>query len=196
MRLNINLASRPYEDARSFWLRWGTALAAAGIVTLVVLFFGVSGWFSARADRKLIAGYKAQIAERDQERASAEAFLNMAGNRATRDKSQFLNALIERKAFSWTKVFEELEKVMPPRLHVVSIRPEMGPDNQLQLKLVVAGESSERAIDLERRMEESPHFNQTYITQEQHQQGQTPGDMVTYDITTHYMMTPPARSTP
>ncbi len=26
MRLDINLASQPYEDARQFWLRWGTAL--------------------------------------------------------------------------------------------------------------------------------------------------------------------------
>ena len=23
MRLDINLATRPYEDAREFWVRWG-----------------------------------------------------------------------------------------------------------------------------------------------------------------------------
>ena len=30
MRLDINLASQPYEDARQFWMRWGTAVGALG----------------------------------------------------------------------------------------------------------------------------------------------------------------------
>ena len=46
--------------------------------------------------------------------------------------SQFLNDLFLRKAFSWTRVFEDLERVMPPRLHVVSIHPATNTDNQLE----------------------------------------------------------------
>ena len=37
MRLDINLASQPYEDARQFWMRWGTALGAAALLTLALL---------------------------------------------------------------------------------------------------------------------------------------------------------------
>jgi len=51
MRLDINLATQPYEDVRQFWLRWGTALAAAGILTLFLLAATFTGWFSARRDR-------------------------------------------------------------------------------------------------------------------------------------------------
>jgi len=40
---------------------------------------------------------------------------------------------------------------MPARVHLVSIRPELDEDNQLLLKMVVAGDSRERAIDLARR---------------------------------------------
>ena len=53
-------------------------------------------------------------------------FLNRPENRNTRDESQFLNELIERKSFSWTRVLENLEKVMPPRVHLVSISPATG----------------------------------------------------------------------
>ena len=53
-------------------------------------------------------------------------FLNLPENRTTRDQSQFLNELIERKAFSWTRVLENLEKVMPPRVHLDSISPATG----------------------------------------------------------------------
>lgn len=186
MRLDINLASQPFEDARGFWLRWGGAVALAGIVTVALLALAVSGFVYARKDRERISQLKSQIAERDQERAKAEAFLNLPANRDTRDKSQFLNGLIQRKAFSWTKVFEELERVMPPRLHVVAIRPEMSPGNQLEIKLVVAGESRERALDLVRKMEGSEHFQQTQITQEQQQTG-VPGDNVSFDISALYV---------
>src|SRR6476660_7889774 len=121
MRLDINLASRPYEDSRRFWMRWGSALFALGVFTLVLLFFAISGLVQARRDRAIIEKNRQQIAERDREKVQAEALLNLAQNRSTRDRSQFLNSLFERKAFSWTRVFEDLERIMPKQLHVVSI---------------------------------------------------------------------------
>jgi type IV pilus assembly protein PilN len=166
MRLNINLASQPYEDAPQFWLRWGSALAGAAILTLALIAITVTGWFHARRDHAQIADLRAQIAERDRVRAKAEEFLGRPENRTTRDESQFLNGLIERKSFSWTRVLEDLEKVMPARVHLVSINPELDEDNQLALKMVVAGDSRDRAIELARRMEDSRRFTQTYIETE------------------------------
>jgi hypothetical protein len=113
-----------------------------------------------------MAEKRALIADRDRIRTDAEEFLNRPENRSTRDQSQFLNELIERKAFSWTRVLENLEKVMPPRVHLVSINPELDDQNQLALKMTVAGDSRDRAIELARRMEESRRFAQTYITSE------------------------------
>ncbi len=131
MRLDINLASQPYEDARQFWLRWGTALAGAIILTLALVTLTITGWFAARRDHAKIAELRAQIAQRDRKRQQAEEFLNRPENRTTRDQSQFLNELIERKSFSWTRVLEDLEKVMPARVHLISIHPELDEDNQL-----------------------------------------------------------------
>src|SRR5678815_890150 len=125
MRLDINLATRPYEDARRFWLQWGTIVAAVGFLTLILVFSALSGWFSASKDRQTIRKLQKDIAERDAEKTKAETFLNLTQNRSTRDRSQFLNELIRRKAFSWTKVFEDLERLMPPRVHLVSIHPEL-----------------------------------------------------------------------
>jgi type IV pilus assembly protein PilN len=196
MRLNINLATNPYQDARRFWMIWGSTLAIAGILTLALLVITVTGWMNARRDRQRIAELKAQIAQRDNERARAQAFLNLPANRSTRDRSQFLNDLIVRKAFSWTRVFEELERVMPARLHVVSIHPEMSGSNELQLKMVVAGDSREKALELVKKLEDSKHFRETYIAQEQQQAGAAPGDNVTFDIIASYIPDSPARSNP
>ena len=121
--------------------------------------------------------------------SNAEAFLNKPENRTTRDESQFLNQLIERKAFSWTRVLENLEKVMPPRVHLVSISPQLDEDNQLSLKMTVAGDSRDRAVELARRMEESRRFAQTRITRESLAQSQT-GDNELFDISAFYIPEP------
>ena len=186
MRIDINLASQPYEDARQFWMRWGTALAAVAVLTLALLAGTVIGWLNARRDRAKIADLRTGITQRDQTRKQAEDFLNRPENRATRDESQLINELIEHKAFSWTRVLEDLEKVMPPRVHLVSIRPELDEDNQLALKMVVVGDSRERGIELERRMEDSRHFARTRISDERYQQSTT-GDNAQMDIVAIYV---------
>jgi type IV pilus assembly protein PilN len=187
MRVDINLATRPYEDSGPLWVRWGGALAVLGLFTLILLYSALSGWAAARKDHVLIEEREQQIAARDLQKAKAEETLNLPANRGTRDRAEFLNDLFLRKAFSWTKVFEDLERVMPPRLHVVSIHPDKAPENQLKIKLVVAGESRDRALELVRKMEGSQRFQQTQIEQESTQPGQTPGDNVQFDISALYV---------
>ena len=99
-----------------------------------------------------------------------------------------MNDAFQRKAFSWTGVFEDLEQVMPPRLHVVSIQPETADDNQLQLKLKVAGESRDRAEQLVKKMEGSRRFHETHIVSEETQQASNGSmDNVIFDITANYV---------
>jgi type IV pilus assembly protein PilN len=186
MRLDINLASQPYEDARQFWLHWGTALGATSILTIALMAYTTMGWFAARRDHTTIASCRAEIAQRDRTRQLAQDFLNRPENRTTRDQSQFLNELIERKSLSWTRVLEDLEKVMPTRVHLVSIHPELDDDNQLKLKMVVGGDSRDRALELARRMEDSRRFTQTYIETEHSAQSGS-GDAIQFDINGVYV---------
>ncbi len=191
MRLDINLASQPYEDARQFWTRWGTAVGAMALLTLILVTITITGWLNARRDHAAISEKRDMITERDRQRARAEQFLNQPENRNTRDTSQFLNELIERKSFSWTQVLENLEKVMPPRVHLVSINPGLDEENQLALKMTVAGDSRDRALDLPRRMEESGRFAQTNIVSEHNLQQAQNGDTEEFEIAAIYIPEPP-----
>jgi type IV pilus assembly protein PilN len=176
MRLDINLASQPYEDARQFWMRWGTALGVLGLLTLVLLALVITGLIDSRRDRVAMSQKQALIADRERVYAEASRVLNLPENRATRDESRYLNTLIERKAFSWTRVLENLEKVMPPRVHLVSISPQLNENNELILKMTVAGDSLDRQIELTRRMEDSNRFLRPQIiriAQQEQQNGDT-----------------------
>jgi len=188
MRLDINLATLAYEDARRFWTYWGTALALLGLSTALLVFLAVTGFVNAGRDRAQIATLNGQLAALEQEKSQAETMLNLSQNRQVRDRSRFLNGLFQRKTFSWTRVFEDLEQVMPAHLHVVSIHPDMSSDNSLEIKLVVAGESREQADDLVRKMEGSKRFKQTRIDSEKFETTPGPGsDRVQFDITALYV---------
>ncbi len=186
MRLDINLASHPYEDAQEFWRRWGMGLALMGIVTVGLLGFTLWKWNKAAKDRNQLSSLEHNIAAFDAKLDHSQKVLDRPENRTLREQSNYLNSLFQQKAFSWTKVFEDLERVMPPRLHVVSIKPEINTDKQLEIKLTVAGESRDRAIDLVRKMEDSQHFHQTHISQESAGRGIDPGDAVQFEISTLY----------
>jgi type IV pilus assembly PilN-like protein len=186
MRLDINLATQPYEDGRRFWMRWGPILGVAGLVTLVLLITAISSWAAARKDQVQISKFKDDIAKCEQERAKAQEVLDRPENRNTRDQSKFINSLIRRKSFSWTQVFSDLEHMMPPELHVTAIHPEVAKDNQLQIKLSVVGRSRDRAFQLVHRMEQSPRFYQPQIEEESHQTGQN-GDVTHFEIASAYI---------
>lgn len=197
MRIDINLASQQYEDSRRFWTYWGTGLVLLVLLTALLVFMAATGFERAGRDRQQIAKLQSEIAAYDQERSQAEALLNQPQNRLLREQSQFFNALFEQKSFSWTRVFEDLERVMPAHLHVVSIRPDLAEDNNLKIKLVVGGDSREQALDLVRKMEDSNHFKETRINSEKTMEN-NPGamsanvDRVQFEIEASY--TPASRA--
>ena len=170
MRININLATQPYEDVRSFATRLGLLVGLLVIVTGGLVFATFSGWRNTRDVVQNIDQHKAQMAAMDKEISAGQSILNRPENKAVRDQSAFLNELIARKTFSWTRVFADLEKMMPPRVHVISIQPELDEQNQLELKMTVAGDSRDKIIELLHRMEGSKQFRAPQLTAESAEQ--------------------------
>lgn len=199
MRIDINLATQRYEDSRQFWGYWGTGLIVLALVTALLVFLAVTGFVRAGHDRAQIETLKNKIAAYDHEKTQAEAVLNEPQNRILRDQSRFLNSLFQKKAFSWTKVFEDLERVMPAHLHVISINPGTTADNNVELRLQVGGESNEQGLDLVRKMESSNHFRQTRIENirvaEQQGGGGNANDRVQFEIDALYTPSSETNST-
>jgi type IV pilus assembly protein PilN len=166
MRFNINLASQPYEAARQFRRRIVAAVAVLAVVTAALLGYIIYQRIQSRAINQQLAQVQAEIDGLDREEAQARAILNRPANREVADQSEFLNQLFARKALSWTRVFGQMEKIMPPNLHVVSIKPEYTKSGDLMLHMVVATDSRDRAVELVRRMEKSNHFRQPQVVAE------------------------------
>lgn len=166
MRININLASNPYEVAQEYTRRARILVAALSVLTIALLGYIAYQRAHTRGVNREIAAARQEIASLDAEKARALALLNKPQNRDIVDQSQFLNTLFARKALSWTKVFTEMEKLMPASIHVVSMKPEFNRDNQLVLHMMVATNARDKAVELVGKMEKSPHFRAAQVESE------------------------------
>jgi hypothetical protein len=188
MRLNINLASQKYEDVRQFYVRWGTALAAALVLTALLATLSVLNYSSSSQSMERTRDLKQKIAALEKDRAAAEAVENSPENRDVKEQKDYWNAQIARRAFSWTQLFNDLQRIMPGRAFVMSIAPEVTRDNRVKLKLTIGAEKYEGAIDLVKRMEEkSSRFRQPQIvTQTKVKDTKTGVDLIKLEIEAFY----------
>ena len=187
MKIAVNLASRPYEDEGQFYRQWGTALALAALFTAFMVFISVRHYQNSQREWESARQAQAKLEELKKESALAQQVLARPENRGTRDESQFLNGAILRKSFSWTKLMEDMEKVMPAGLRVTSIAPVVDQRSRFTLKVQVEGETRDTAVELLRNMEKSPHFRSPQLSSETHGKPGEGSAAVRSDIVTSYL---------
>jgi type IV pilus assembly protein PilN len=166
MRININLATERYEAVRKYLQRMRTLVALLTLIAVMLVGYIFYQRSHTRDIDAKIAQAKQELNGLNNEKAQAQAILNKPANRGIADQSQFLNELFARKSLSWTHIFSEMERIMPPNIHVVSIKPDYTPNNELMVHMVVATDSRDRAVDLVKRMEKSSHFRGPQIVAE------------------------------
>jgi Tfp pilus assembly protein PilN len=193
MRLNINLASQRYEDVRRFYVRWGTATAVLAALTVVLLLLAYLNYSSSTRSRARIHELQQKIAQLQREHDTAAAVANSPENRDVTEQKNYWNMQIMKRRFSWTQLFNDLQKIMPGRAFVNSVQPELTPDHRLKLRLMITGEKHENALDLVKRMETSPRFRQPQIgTENVQRDAKTGASFVKFEIETYYTPAGPA----
>lgn len=159
LRVPVNLASEPFIGTRRVVA--GTVAAAVLLSASLALLISLSLMERGQADemQRTLARLESESRALASERASLEAVLRRPENAAVLERSLFLNELLYAKGISWTRLFDDLERVMPYNVRLVSIRPQItGQNNQVLLDVVVGAQSEQPVIDLLVRLEKSPRF--------------------------------------
>ncbi|MBM3764311.1 MAG: hypothetical protein FJW32_02880 [Acidobacteria bacterium] len=158
MRLSINLASEPFRRDRAM------AVASSVIAGLLVVTFGLLVYLiiTERQQKRDVleatAQAEAQLAIMSADQMQHEATMRKSENADVLERSVFLNSLIARKGVSWTRMFGDLESVLPHNVRLISIRQQTDPRNHVQLEMVVGSQSVEPVITLLKNLEESKMF--------------------------------------
>jgi type IV pilus assembly protein PilN len=159
----INLASEPFQPMRPVVVASSAAaVLLMGLLGLLIALSVMERGQAAEA-RRTIAGLEKQLQRMNAEQAKLEGVLRQPENAEVLERSLFLNSLLYAKGISWTRLFDDLEKVMPHNVRLISIRPQAAGQNEVMLDMVVGAESAEPVLQMLRTLESSPLFGATRI---------------------------------
>lgn len=158
MRLPLNLATEPMRRDRPILV----ASVAVGLLMCITL-IGLVGLLvtdhsSVVQSRATIARVERQLSRVNADQAKLDTQIRQPENASLLYRSDLYNTLIHRKAVSWTKIFSDLETVLPYDVRVVSIRPQLNARNELSLDMVVAAQTPEPVIGFISKLELSNLF--------------------------------------
>ena len=165
MRIQVNLATRPFVELRPFF-----ALLRLVMAALVLVGLGLAIWTHAlqkKLDRAQgqMNDLRTQTDSFQREKLHNEQRMRQPINAEVLDRAHFLNGLFLRKSFSWTAVMMDLENVLPTGVQVTSIEPQVTADGNVIIRMRVAGER-DRAVQLVRNLERSQRFRAPRLTGE------------------------------
>ena len=159
MRFPINLASQPFQRNRAM-LAASTAVAVLMTLVLALLIYlAIDDRNQMRETREAIEKTEKQLNALGTEQAKLEAAIRKPENAEVFERSILLNTLLSRKGISWTRLFADLEEVLPHNVRLVSVRPQVNARNAIVLDMVVGAQSPEPVIDLLKRLENSKLFS-------------------------------------
>lgn len=158
MNVPVNLASQQFRRDRPLLI----GSAVAGILLLALLGMVVSLNIGEQGRVKLtqaeidVLNRRLRVVAAEQ--AKLDAVLRKPENAQVLDYSVLINSLLYRKGISWTRIFADLEKVVPYNVRLISIRPAVNAQNQIVLEMHVGAEHTESLLQLLKKLEGSELF--------------------------------------
>jgi len=164
--LRTNLSTRPFYNERLVHLLLGAlAVVVVGVST-------VNLWQAIALTRRQ-ATLSAQTSAADGTAAALRADatkiragINVRELQATAVAAREANTIIERRAFSWTELFNRLEDTLPDTVRVSAVRPKIDDDGRITLSLVVVARSVEAVNTFIENLEKHDAFSGLLATEE------------------------------
>jgi hypothetical protein len=153
-RLDLNLASNPFRNNTLLWVGYGSA----AIVLVLFSIWNVNTFVDYRARllelRDTVGTFRSQRLELEARGRRALEGIRGFDVESLQIKTDKANEVIAWKAFSWTRLFNTLEQVLPYQVRMNSVRPIFNPTGGRQQQgetqagaMPVAIEGTARSFD-------------------------------------------------
>jgi type IV pilus assembly protein PilN len=157
MRIQLNLATRPFVELGPLYLRLRILIILLAVVAVPLWLLLASEKRKASEAHARLDAVEQKIQAIDAQKQAFQAQMREPKNASVLSQSQFLNQMFARKAFSWTAVMMDLENVLPSGVQVMNIDPVVSRDGKVTIRLRVSG-AHDRGVDLVRNLEHSHRF--------------------------------------
>lgn len=170
--VDINLASDPIRNYTPFFWTYGI-LAGFAVLFLtynIYAFTRYSGDLSRlKEDHRRHSIHLAEIGERDRLQRGEISKWDLKG---LSRRAIFANNAILRRTFSWTELFNQLEEVLPPRIKLAAIRPNISEEG-ITIRMDGLAKGHAGFLTFQERLQSSPVFRHVYPGGERRESGQT-----------------------
>jgi hypothetical protein len=164
---DLNLSTQPFPAYRLI----NTALVCVLVILAVVSIRQAAGFVHysdmARSIRVVEQESRVEAEALGKRAAELESRLDRPESTAKINEIGFLNHLILRKSFSWTRLFNVLEQIVPENVHFVNLAPSIDADGGVTLSLGVRARSMGDMTKFVRRLEDSPLFEKVVVNVEE-----------------------------
>jgi Tfp pilus assembly protein PilN len=164
--LRTNLSTRPFYNERRVHLALGViaALVVAFAVFNVVEFITLSGREAQLGGD--VAAAEARVRQLGDETQRLRRSVNKAELEEVTLEAHGANALVDRRVFSWTRLFTQLETTLPDDVRILSVAPRLDTGGQLTIGLAVVGRRPEDIDAFVEKLEGSGAFADVLSRQE------------------------------
>lgn len=160
--LHPNLAARPYRDYRPVW----ALVLLLGAVTAALLIYNIQTAYryfgTTEQTRVGIAGLEEQIATERSRAQAARQEAERFDTQRLRARSEFVNARIAERAFSWSELLDDLEDVFPNDVRVIRLVPQQDPTGGFTIRMEGLAKKQGGMVTLIQNMLRSPKFERPF----------------------------------
>ena len=154
--IHLNLAARPYRDERPF-------IAVVVVSSLLIAFLTLmnfDAWYryrnETRSTRAKIATLEQQTEQEQQRTQALNQKLRNVDVKRLALQTQFANARLAERGFSWSELLDHLERVLPDYVRIENINPSFRPDGMVGLSMQCTARDSDGLVKTLRVFGASP----------------------------------------
>ncbi len=185
MRIPINLSTEPFRRDRPMLVASGAVAVVLALMLGVLVFLIAADRARVKDTRVAVARLDSEVRKISSEQAQLEGTLRQPANAEVLQRAYLLNTLIEHKAISWTKIFSDLESVMPMDVRIISVRlPQITSQNEVVLDVEVGAKDPGPFLVFLDRLNKSPLFGPVEVKSTQPPTQQEP--IYKYRFTVNY----------
>lgn len=156
--LHLNLASRPFRDYRPVY----AAVVLMALLTAFLALNNVDTFLRYRTETKTtranIAKLELQIADEQRRTETFAQRLRGVDLKLLASQTEFANAQLAERAFSWSELLDRLEKVLPNDVRLLSVNPSFDKDGLVHLSMTCITKTGEGLTATINRFNADPHF--------------------------------------
>jgi Tfp pilus assembly protein PilN len=155
--LHLNLASQPYRDYRPVY----AVVVVMSLLIALLMLNNVDTYYRYKTETKTTRATTASLetqAEQEKARAAAaDAQLRSFNLTALGNETQFINARLAERAFSWSELLDRLEDVLPQNVKINNISPAFGP-NLVHLEMNCEAKTTEGMLSTITNLQKNRQF--------------------------------------